>query len=49
MLAGFNAWAKDHQVANPNFPGLPYVMLHTLSHLLITAVALDCGYAAAGV
>jgi hypothetical protein len=49
LLAGFNAWAKDHQVANPKFPGSPYVMLHTLSHLLITAVALDCGYAASSI
>ena len=28
---------------------LPYVMLHSLSHLLITAVALDCGYAASSI
>ena len=26
---------------------VPYVLLHSLSHLLLTAVALDCGYAAA--
>ena len=34
---------------NARFPGLPYVMLHTLSHLLITAVALECGYAASSI
>ncbi len=27
-----------------DFVGLPYVLLHSLSHLLITAVALECGY-----
>lgn len=49
LRAGYDAWAKAHEVSNPVFPGLPYVMLHTLSHLLITAVALDCGYAASSI
>jgi hypothetical protein len=49
LLTGFNAWLKDHPGVNAKFPGLPFVMLHTLSHLLITAVALDCGYAASSI
>jgi hypothetical protein len=28
---------------------MPYIMLHTLSHLLLTAIALECGYAAASI
>lgn len=28
---------------------MPYVMLHSLSHLLVTAIALECGYAAASI
>ncbi|MCC6216081.1 MAG: DUF1998 domain-containing protein [Polyangiaceae bacterium] len=28
---------------------LPYIMLHSLSHLLLTAIALECGYAAASI
>lgn len=28
---------------------LPYVLLHSLSHLLLTAVSLECGYAAASI
>jgi hypothetical protein len=28
---------------------MPYVMLHTLSHLLLTAISLECGYAAASI
>ena len=31
------------------FPGGPYVLLHTLSHLLITSLALRCGYPAASI
>lgn len=49
LLAGYKAWLKDHPGVTAKFPGLPYVMLHTLSHLLITAVALDCGYAASSI
>lgn len=45
LLEGFRAWLAAHQGAKATFPGLPYVMLHTLSHLLIASVALDCGYA----
>jgi hypothetical protein len=49
LLAGFETWKKDHPGVDAKFPGLPYVMLHTLSHLLITAVSLDCGYAASSI
>jgi hypothetical protein len=31
------------------FPGPRYVMLHSLSHLLISAVALECGYGASAI
>lgn len=49
LRAGFDAWRKAHPGATANFPGLPYVMLHSLAHLLITAVALDCGYAGSSI
>ncbi len=31
---------------NPKFPGLPYILLHSLSHLLINSLSLTCGYPA---
>jgi hypothetical protein len=49
LVAGFNAWQKTHSGSKAVFPTLPYVMLHSLSHLLITAVALDCGYAGSSI
>ncbi len=50
LRAGFAAWKAGHSAGSTaTFPGLPYVMLHTLSHLLITAVSLDCGYAASSI
>lgn len=50
LMRGFKAWARDHGGDDKNrFPGVPFIMLHSVSHLLITAVALDCGYAASSI
>lgn len=46
---GVEAWKKRHPGVPFRFPGADYVMLHSLSHLLITAVALECGYAAGSI
>ncbi|HLU49384.1 MAG TPA: DUF1998 domain-containing protein, partial [Planctomycetota bacterium] len=46
---GFQIWAAEHNIANPRFPGLPYILLHSLSHLLVTAVSLECGYPASSI
>ncbi len=46
LISGFEAWKKRRQVKSARFPGVTYVMLHSLSHLLLTAVSLECGYAA---
>jgi hypothetical protein len=45
LLAGFECWKTEHQGTHREFPGLPYLMLHSFSHSLITAVSLECGYA----
>ena len=44
--AGWQAWAEQRHRPGDGFPGLPYVMLHSLSHMLMTSIALDCGYPA---
>lgn len=33
----------------PQWPGIRYVLLHTLAHVLIRAFALECGYGASGI
>ena len=43
LVAGFEAWADRKGATHAKFLGLPYMMLHSLSHLLITTVALSCG------
>lgn len=46
LLRAFDRWRAEHRQSRREFPGLPYLMLHSLSHLLLTAVALECGYPA---
>jgi hypothetical protein len=49
LVKGHDArFAGDGKDA-PKFPGGLFVLLHSLSHLLITAVALECGYAASSI
>jgi hypothetical protein len=47
FLAGTNAWIKEHPGSDRKFPGLPYLMLHSVAHMLLTRISLDCGYPAA--
>lgn len=49
LAAGFDAWMQREDIQGAEFPGAPYLMLHSLSHLLITAVSLECGYSASSV
>jgi hypothetical protein len=51
LLEGFNIWAARRGI-DPlkfKFPGVPYILMHSLSHLLITAVSLECGYSASAI
>ncbi|HEY3351701.1 MAG TPA: DUF1998 domain-containing protein [Polyangia bacterium] len=48
LRAGYGRWAEDYKDA-PDFPGARYYMLHSLSHLLISAISLECGYAASAI
>lgn len=45
LLAGYETWARTVEAAPP-FPGVRFYLLHSLSHLLISAISLECGYAA---
>jgi len=50
LVTGHQRWldslkGKSHRV----FPGGPYVLLHTLSHLLIQSLAMHCGYPASSI
>ena len=54
LAAGQARWyeqrRRQNRRAQPRpFPGGPYVLLHTLSHLLIQSLAVRCGYPAASI
>lgn len=46
LLAGHDRWARQRGGTAAEPAGVPYVMLHSLSHALMTEIALDCGYPA---
>jgi hypothetical protein len=48
LMAGYDAWAKTVTSA-PAFPGVRFYLLHSLSHLLISAISLECGYSASAI
>jgi len=45
LADGFALWAAERKI-DRSFVGAPYVLLHSLSHLLIASIALECGYPA---
>lgn len=47
---GHDGWCNSRRIdPNVGYPGIRYAMLHTLSHLLIRELALECGYNAASI
>jgi hypothetical protein len=48
LVTGHQRWTRDRKTQRP-FPGGPYVLLHTLSHLLIQSLAMRCGYPASSI
>jgi hypothetical protein len=48
LISGHKRWMQDHRSQRP-FPGGAYVLLHTLSHLMIQSLAMRCGYPASSI
>jgi hypothetical protein len=50
LMAGHRGWRNARKLdPDKGFPGIRHAMLHTLSHLLIRELALECGYNAASI
>jgi hypothetical protein len=49
LTAGFDASQRRKHIDGATFAGLPYIMLHSLAHLMITTLSLDCGYSASAI
>lgn len=48
LATGHQLWMEDRKAKRP-FPGGAYVLLHTISHLLIQSLAMRCGYPASSI
>ena len=48
LAKGYDLWRQTRNTQRP-FPGGAYVLLHTLSHLLVQALAMRCGYPASSI
>jgi Domain of unknown function (DUF1998) len=48
LASGHQQWMKDRK-SQRLFPGGPYILLHTLSHLLIQSLSMRCGYPASSI
>lgn len=46
LQRGFEAWKRERISSTRQYPGPAYILLHTFSHLLMTAISLECGYPA---
>lgn len=46
---GFEIWKSEHKSARRVFPTVQYYMLHSLAHMLITSISLECGYPASSI
>lgn len=56
LAAGWDEWhdqrrrkGADHKAVKPPFLGSKLYLLHSLSHLLITSIAMECGYSASAI
>ena len=48
LAKGYDLWRQTRNTKRP-FPGGAYVLLHTLAHLLVQALAMRCGYPASSI
>jgi hypothetical protein len=44
LTTAHKRWLKDRKLPEIPFPGVRYVLLHTLSHALMRQLGLECGY-----
>jgi hypothetical protein len=51
FLESHKAWRKLRKLKpfGENFPGIRLILLHSLAHVLMRQIALDCGYSAASI
>jgi hypothetical protein len=49
MEEAHNAWRRERELPEAPYPGARFVLLHSLAHMLIQGLALDCGYSSTSI
>jgi len=49
LAAAHQRWLADRDLPDRPYPGPRFVLLHSLAHMLIREVALDCGYSSTSI
>lgn len=49
LAKGHEKWLEERRSGGREFPGGIYILLHTISHLLIQSLAMRCGYPASSI
>lgn len=49
LLEAWKAQQQGQHGPERDFPGMPYLLLHSFAHLLLTALSLRCGYPASSI
>ena len=50
LISGHKGWRNSRKLdPDESYPGARYVLLHTIAHLLIRELALECGYSSASI
>lgn len=42
-------WRRERELTDVSYPGARFVLLHSLAHMLIQTLALDCGYSSTSI
>ncbi len=50
LVSGHKSWRNSRKLdPNEDYPGVRYTLLHTVAHLLVRELALECGYNSASI
>ena len=49
LSSQWDTWCEDRGITERSFPGMRYVLIHTLSHVIMRQLSLDSGYSSSSV
>jgi hypothetical protein len=49
MTDAHEAWRRERELHEAPYPGARFVLIHSLAHMLIQGLALDCGYSSTSI